>query len=139
MVPPSEVRVHQHGRHKAREHLDQPYLSRRRRAPVHAGDDDGNAEEEPDLHGELGHGVKQPPRETGGEEPIVQSLVGGQRLGLLGEFGAEPECSAAARRRPEEHFEHHDVHVENGQKGCHGSGQGCHGQGADGATVNGVV
>jgi hypothetical protein len=49
--------------------------------------------------------------------PGIQTLVGGQRLGRRGKLGRQPERLEAERLIPQEHFEHQEIDVQQGDQG----------------------
>lgn len=60
----------------------------------------------------------QPPGQTGGEEAVVEALVGGEDLSLRGVLGRQPERAHAGLLVPEEHLQHEDVAVQASHGGC---------------------
>lgn len=92
----------------------------RRRSAVHARDADAAQEEQADLARELGDGVHKAPCQPGGEEPVVETLVGGEDFCLGGGLGRLAERAHAGLLVPEEHLQHEDVAVQagDGGRGC---------------------
>ena len=75
-----------------------------------------------------GVGMAQPPQEAGGQEAVVEALVGGEGRGLPRELRCVPERLQPERPRPEEHLEHEEPDVldhhedrDGGQGGLHGT------------------
>ena len=60
--------------------------------------------------------VDQPPDQPGGQEAVVEALVGGERLALRRERGVEAERLVPGRGVPEEHLEHQEVEVQGGDQ-----------------------
>lgn len=111
----SHVEMDQDESHNAGRHLHGPDLARGRSAAIQPSHDDKQTEECSNLSGELGHWMDEPPCQPGGEEAVVEALVCGQRPCLRRKLGGEAECFATSWRRPQEHFQNHDVQVEKGE------------------------
>jgi hypothetical protein len=97
---------HQHGdegdqrRQALHDHdraLDRPAAVGRR--DQHAGE-----EEQRDLPADARIGVDDAPQQAGGQEAVVQPLIGGQRARRFGEFSGRAERSQGGRFGPNEHF-----------------------------------
>ena len=82
-------------------------------APYAPGHDHTQEEEHLDV-GQVGH---QAPHQACGQEPVVEALVGRERLGRLGELGVRAERRPPLRLGPQEHLEHQDVDVDQGHEG----------------------
>src|SRR5262249_1454001 len=61
--------------------------------------------------------------ETGGEEAVVQALVGGQHLGPLGVLGRRAEDAPAVGCGPQKHLEDEDVDVLDADERGHDVGE----------------
>lgn len=125
-LQPSE---HQPRGHRSRDRLDEQDPPIPRRQPPHdARDAHAPQEEQADLRRERRVGVRDAPGEAGGQEAVVQALVGGEGLGLGGELGGGAEGAARAGGRPQEGLEVEDVAVQGGHEPRGGGGDdGVHG------------
>ena len=103
--------------------LDEQDVDERRRGAECAGDDDAAEKEQPQRD------VAAPKREgeTGGEEAVVEPLVGGERGGRFGEVRAGVEHRLAERQRPGEHLQSEEAEVLERDQDCQGDGEGFHG------------
>ena len=52
------------------------------------------------------------PNEPGGQEAVVQALIGGKSPGRFGEFGRRTERAPSDRVRPQKHLEDQEINVE---------------------------
>jgi hypothetical protein len=71
-------------------------------------------------------GADQAPDQPGGEEAVVEALVAGHDLGLLGELGARAERRSGAGRGPQRHLEDDDVDVDGRHQGDQDRGEDRH-------------
>src|SRR5690606_37556100 len=87
-----------------------------------------HAAQEKNLDVMSGGAQQQAPDQSGDQETVVQTLVGGQRLGGGGEIGFQAKSLAPQRFVPENHLEHHEIQVQHGdQSGQNVGGGGNHG------------
>jgi hypothetical protein len=70
---------------------------------------------------------QQCPRQDGGQETVVEALVGGERGTGLRDVRIGAEYFSPSRRRPEEHLKHEDVHVDGGDEAHQGVSGEVHG------------
>src|SRR6267378_4437712 len=94
----------------SRQRLHPEYLAARGESAEHAGDD--HAAEEEDLDRNARGAESEAPNQAGGEEAVVQALVGCQRLRSGGEIRGQAEGLQAERTRPKEHLEDEEVEVQ---------------------------
>src|SRR4051794_823004 len=92
---------------------------------VDPGDRDADEEERLHLPAERVVG-NQPPHQAGDEEAVVEPLVPRHRARLGGELLRGAEGGPGARRLPEHHLEHHDVHVDQRDDGGEDLPEGVH-------------
>ena len=101
-------------------HHEDPLVDRG--GAVRPGDD--HAHQEEDLH--VGAVGDQPPDQAGGQEPVVEALVGGQHLALLGERRVGAEDLTPGRLGPQEHLEDQEAEVQDRDEGDEDGGEGAH-------------
>jgi len=91
---------------------------------VDAGHDHAGQEE--DLEAEVA--VDEAPDQSGGQEAVVEPLIGGEGLAGRGELRRRAERRPRARRGPQEHFEHQEIQVQSGNEPDQDSGDDVHGR-----------
>src|ERR1017187_7169142 len=76
----------QNQRDRSRQSLHEQDPAADGHSAVNTGNDDADQKEYLDLEGKGGNALQQPPNQAGGEEAVIEALIGGEHRGIGGLF-----------------------------------------------------